>query len=190
MSGTQAATVQTLTAEVRTLVVGARQVTLSVAKQLDVVPLAELRVFGRVKIPAMTDIAAIGAAEDGTLALARWERVPDLFVPAISQDVASVVVCRGLPRVVVGFTYGYRLSLAADEFAVPYEDAQGCDSWYHSRPDAAGHSDRSCDPQWHSDGQDDAIRAEIATQRTDWTPRAARNAAAKAAPLIVLAGLR
>ena len=44
---TTTATVETLTAEVRVLMVGSRQVTLSVFKQLDVVPLAEIEVFGR-----------------------------------------------------------------------------------------------------------------------------------------------
>jgi hypothetical protein len=44
------ATVQTLTAEVRTLTIGSRQVTLSVARQLDVVPLNRLRVMGRVEL--------------------------------------------------------------------------------------------------------------------------------------------
>ena len=47
---TSTATVEVLTAEVRVLMVGARQVTLSVAKQLDVVPLWELGIYGRVKI--------------------------------------------------------------------------------------------------------------------------------------------
>jgi hypothetical protein len=182
MSEMQAATVQTLTAEVRTLVVGARQVTLSVAKQLDVVPLAELRVFGRVKIPAMSDIAAIGAANDGTLALARWERVADVFLPGISPDVATVIVCTELPKG-LSLRNGWRLSLDADEFTALEIHAKRCGCWHHGGTPL-------CDPAWHSDGQEDAIRAEIVAQRDYWTPRAARNAAVRGTPLIVLAGLR
>jgi hypothetical protein len=49
-NGSATATVETLTAEVRTLMVGSRQVTLSVAKQLDVVALDELDVFGRINV--------------------------------------------------------------------------------------------------------------------------------------------
>ena len=45
-NGSSTATVETLTAEVRVLMVGNRQITLSVAKQLDEVPIAEIEVFG------------------------------------------------------------------------------------------------------------------------------------------------
>lgn len=47
----RAATVQTLTAEVRTLVVGNRQVTMSVFKQLDTVSDDQIQPFGRVSPP-------------------------------------------------------------------------------------------------------------------------------------------
>lgn len=46
--GSSAATVEVLTAEVRVLMVGNRQVTMSVYKQLDHVPAGELATFGRV----------------------------------------------------------------------------------------------------------------------------------------------
>jgi hypothetical protein len=49
-NGGSTATVETLTPEVRVLQVGNRQVTMSVAKQLDSVPLAEIEVFGRVSV--------------------------------------------------------------------------------------------------------------------------------------------
>jgi hypothetical protein len=48
MSSSTTATVETLTAEVRTLVVGSRQVTLSVYNQLDEVPYDDVEPFGRV----------------------------------------------------------------------------------------------------------------------------------------------
>src|SRR5512144_2582083 len=47
---TTTATVETLTAEVKVLQVGNRQITLSVAKQLDEVPLVDLEVMGRVHL--------------------------------------------------------------------------------------------------------------------------------------------
>jgi hypothetical protein len=48
MSGRETATIETLTASVKTLVVGARQVTLTIFKQLDVVDVSEMIPFGRV----------------------------------------------------------------------------------------------------------------------------------------------
>jgi hypothetical protein len=48
MSGRETATVETLTASVKTLMVGARQVTLTIFKQLDVVGYHEMTPFGRV----------------------------------------------------------------------------------------------------------------------------------------------
>lgn len=44
------ATVETLTAEVRVLMVGSRQITLSVARQLDRVGLYDLEPFGRIRL--------------------------------------------------------------------------------------------------------------------------------------------
>lgn len=66
---TNTATVETLTAEVRVLMVGSRQVTLSVAKQLDVVPLESLTIFGRVNLNDGYR-RVIGADRNGNLALA------------------------------------------------------------------------------------------------------------------------
>jgi|SRR6516165_11764261 hypothetical protein len=50
MTGIQTATVETLTAEVHVLKVGSRQITLSVAKQLDDVPYEDMEPMGRVRI--------------------------------------------------------------------------------------------------------------------------------------------
>lgn len=49
MSGSKTATVETLTAEVRVLMVGSRQITLSVYAQLDSVDFDEIEPFGRVR---------------------------------------------------------------------------------------------------------------------------------------------
>jgi hypothetical protein len=71
------ATVETLTAEVRTLMVGSRQVTLSMAKQLDVVSLADLKVMGRLNLRFNArdlEMYVIGAkVSDSSLALATYD---------------------------------------------------------------------------------------------------------------------
>jgi hypothetical protein len=68
--------VQVLTAEVRTLVVGSRQVTLSVYGQLDTIPLIALTPFGRVRIKETPSsdwrvTRVVGADRDGRL-VASW----------------------------------------------------------------------------------------------------------------------
>lgn len=70
---TATATVDVLTAEVRVLMVGSRQVTVSVAKQLDEVPLVELTIFGRVNIErGGADRWVIGADKRGNLSIAQY----------------------------------------------------------------------------------------------------------------------
>jgi hypothetical protein len=65
---TATATVEVLTAEVRVLMVGSRQVTLSVAKQLDEVEPEDIQIFGRIcmgsRLPfgIMDQIEVIGSA--------------------------------------------------------------------------------------------------------------------------------
>ena len=46
----ETATVEVLTAEVRVLMIGSRQVTLSVARQLDCIDPYEIQPFGRIKL--------------------------------------------------------------------------------------------------------------------------------------------
>jgi len=83
-NGQHDAHVQVLTAEVRALMVGSRQVTLSVARQLDYVGLSELEPFGRVRIG--DEQRVIGRRlKDGALVLAQFERYPGR-VPAINED--------------------------------------------------------------------------------------------------------
>lgn len=52
--------VEMLTASVKTLMVGSRQITLSIAKQLDVVPFEEVDVWGRIKIRDVNGVDLIG----------------------------------------------------------------------------------------------------------------------------------
>lgn len=67
------ATVEALTAEVRVLMVGSRQVTLSVARQLDEVAWWDITPFGRISMntkPAFSEadrVEVIGRSEDGSL---------------------------------------------------------------------------------------------------------------------------
>jgi len=64
------ATVEVLTAEVRVLMVGSRQITLSVVRQLDYASPAEIKPFGRIRAdrkPAAEEIEVIGSI-DGVLA--------------------------------------------------------------------------------------------------------------------------
>jgi hypothetical protein len=72
------ATVEVLTAEVRVLMVGSRQVTMSVYGQLDTVPLIAMTPFGRVRIRENRDpgdpwerLRIVGASRDGNL-VASW----------------------------------------------------------------------------------------------------------------------
>lgn len=66
----ETATVEVLTAEVRVLMVGSRQVTLSVYNQLDCVPPDAIEPFGRVcpKDSLWRSIEVVGRDERGTLA--------------------------------------------------------------------------------------------------------------------------
>ncbi len=87
---TTTARVEVLTAEVRTLQVGARQVTLSVYNQLDRVALHTMTPFGRVSVKRRSDpwddggweqVDLVGADRDGVL-VASWfshRRYPDEY---------------------------------------------------------------------------------------------------------------
>jgi hypothetical protein len=87
VTGPESATVEVLTAEVRVLMVGSRQVTLSVARQLDEIEDCEITPFGRIETgrkdgPRITAVEVIGRATDGSLAR--------------SVATAERVTCRGL----------------------------------------------------------------------------------------------
>ena len=119
MSGEKnSAVVEVLTAEVRVLMVGSRQVTLSVAAQLDIVHPQYIRPFGRFR-PREThgeiDVIGIGV-NDGTLvkswirgrrpyggypiSFARYDKVRQLEeLPAEIQEIYDE--WRGLPLIVL-----------------------------------------------------------------------------------------
>lgn len=182
------ATVETLVAEVRTLMVGSRQVTLSVAKQLDIVDLADLTVFGRVKL-RQGEHHVIGAADDGSLAIANFRPHPWKFrcdidltdlggvkVPACDYDIriqSHNYIDRGLSA----------YKLGGLEFRLFDNCLAGCGIREHrfNEPD-------SC-VVWG----DDIKALIVAAYREQWDAYAADrniNGAAASAPLIVLAGLK
>jgi hypothetical protein len=91
MTGVHEATVEVLTAEVRVLMVGSRQITLSVARQLDEIDAGDITPFGRIETgrkhgPRTTVAHVIGRARDGSLArsVATAERVICLGHPSSS----------------------------------------------------------------------------------------------------------
>ena len=61
---TTTATVQTLTAQVRVLMVGSRQVTLSVFRQLDFAAIDDINIFGRVRDPSDYSVNGIHVIGD------------------------------------------------------------------------------------------------------------------------------
>lgn len=74
MTTIAAARIDVLTAEVRVLMVGSRQITVSVARQLDQIEPGDIEPFGRVRTgarkpdSAIDVVEVIGAARDGALA--------------------------------------------------------------------------------------------------------------------------
>ena len=183
MNTTTSATIETLTAQVRTLVVGSRQITLSVAKQLDVVELSQLRVFGRVHI-SKDHHRVIGAAWDGTLALACYTNGPmNLRNPFIDQkdlEGGHIIVCSGESEQ-SGQTY--RLRFDGTDFEVAVRATKPCGI------DGHGVYTPKCGC-WHSNGHTDRIRQAVQAQLASQAEVKALNKAAAESPLIVLAGLK
>jgi hypothetical protein len=86
--GTQSAEVQTLTAEVRVLMVGNRQVTLSVYRQLDEVKPEDIEPFGRVRLShdAHGWIYVVGMGKSGDLVRAKAS--PWVYCAQLDFDLA------------------------------------------------------------------------------------------------------
>ena len=90
MTTIETATVEVLTAEVRVLQVGRRQVTLSVFRQLDFVGPGDIEPFGRVRDPApsgccFAEVVVVGQDRDyGTLV--RSHIGPDHQAPSARLD--------------------------------------------------------------------------------------------------------
>jgi len=191
MSGAvHTAEVEVLTAEVRVLMVGSRQVTLSVARQLDTVPLDQLVPFGRVRTghEEWDEGTVIGKHHaTGVLVRARYALEPSPVVPVVTGDLAGLLaVCPrahrfahhlGGPAYDRPITVRYRDRILRVDYAVT-----------ESLPDDGRHHHcvvTGCDA-CDAHGLDAALRACIAAHdRTVALHRQQR-----ALPLIVLAGLR
>jgi hypothetical protein len=181
VSATNTATVETLTAEVRVLMVGKRQVTLSVYRQLDTVDLPLMEPFGRVRdshdghetwvVGRRLETSELVKACCNSMA---W-RVPEIWAESLTRD---ITVCyyehpRG------GF---YRLQLRGREIKVDEDAAEKCGK--HGYVDGALKDGRCTG--WRTNGLDDEIAKAI--EASDHTLQQHRTA--ERLPLIVLAGLR
>lgn len=181
----QTATVEVLTAEVRVLMVGSRQVTLSVAAQLDKVSYDQIEPFGRVRTKHGEEL--IGRSMDGGT-LVRAEMPARVFdVPYVNELTEKITVCdRLLSKGWLRLTFGKR------SINVSLEDAKGCNIPEHSpyyfaprNQDGTKPEEQRC-AHWLANGMDDEIEADIAAHdeakaRSDWY---------WSLPLIVLAGLK
>ena len=188
----QTAHVETLTATVRTLVVGSRQVTLSVARQLDWVDITELNVMGRVRLSKGDHTEVIGSkVKDGSLAIARlswghWAMVPH-FCGEEFDEVAegAITVCSGIrpnPQDEYALrVYGVRFTMSTPKYDSSVK-----------RCDVEGHvyGRGKCEGFEASPATIELIRKEVARQAEEISRRRRLIEAAEDAPLIVLAGLR
>lgn len=171
------ATVQALTAEVCVLMVGSRQVTLSVAKQLDRVVLSDMHPFGRVNLGEPGTV--IGRSlKTGALVLSSYDtyrRTPYILEGELKT---KIIVCERTLR--EGSEY-LRLSYFDRSILVSRSCADGCGVQSH---DSYQVKDRC--PHWKTNGADSEISALIA----DHDRIEAANLRASELPLIVLAGLK
>jgi hypothetical protein len=173
------ATVEVLTAEVRVLMVGSRQVTLSIAKQLDRVSLRRMEPFGRVRIGDVDNLVIGRSREDGSLVTAPivyLREQPIINVEDLDPSVeARPVVCNKQMTDRDGY---FRLSLDGRSIALEAKAATRCGQHGYM-------GDESCG-SWNHMGHASSFQAAI--DELDATR--AMYARARVLPLIVLAGLR
>lgn len=199
------ATVITLTAEVRTLMVESRQVTLSVARQLDhVESLADMDIMGRIRLTKDEDYQLIGRDKiTGSLVLAYMEdkrTIGSSDVPVSDLEKQSITLCCsealdyrfGMPAALrhvltihyrtVGFSdlgvmkvigsHGHALEGLESAASLPF-----CYTDKHHVIDVASNTLQSIKDQIILHDQETPAHNDLVD-------------AAKASPLIVLAGLR
>lgn len=174
--------VQVLTAEVRTLMVGSRQVTLSVYNQLDFVPHSRIEPFGRVnpKDAAEGRIYVVGRdAEAGTLVRAVTPEVRDELDAEPYRARAREVATEALSPIIVAHQQGYPLDdairaaarafswLVSDQGLVTEYDAM---IWLGRTAEKTGWKDRGGS---YADQQARALlrtcRIELSKTSADWT---------------------
>lgn len=177
--GEHDATVKTLTAEVRVLMVGSRQVTLSVYGQLDQVDYAEIEPFGRVNPRGEDDyLCIVGRSKrDGTLVRSRVPYSSDALAAATGFDVDEYE----------------RLSRRAqqlDEAAKRYAASPGA---FYSSPSwerAKSGSELLADAQAGAKGDRQKMADMLGRHERDREPLDEIVEEVELLPLIVLAGLR
>ena len=173
----QTATVETLIAEVRVLMVGNRQITMSVAKQLDWVDECYMEPFGRIKLYEHSRLLIGKHIASGVLVRSTIPESPNM--PYIDRLSAHITVCRTLKRDCETGACVLNLNNNRLKFApgvIRYCEIDGHDAWIR-----AGHCDG-----WIANGMED----EISNQILEFKKYKEHIAALNALPLIVLAGLR
>jgi len=175
MTGSKTATVETLTAEVRVLMVGSRQITLSVFGQLDEIDAGKIEPFGRVRPKDGTPgwIYVIGK-NPGNGELVR------ACVPSTDGAIGTVLGYGPYDRPWSEEDREARIKLELahewDGKTESYNPERNSERARKYREEAAEHT-----------RQADALRAEYAAEAQPYVKTAERLAAL---PLIVLAGLR
>lgn len=203
MTGTATATVETLTAEVRVLMVGSRQVTLSVARQVDTIPIVRLNPFGRVSMgDGKPDVIGVDQTT-GALCTS--------YAKATIRERAAIIISdHEIPRLKpLRCKYSQKSYPGSGEINLIFE---GHPIWLldedmedRHRTDKAHCAGKDCTPgkyctdwghcsdecqYWNPRDYRADIREQVAEHRQRWIKQLEAIAAAKAMPLIVLAGLR
>lgn len=188
---TDTATVETLTAEVRVLMVGNRQITRSIARQLDQIPLRDLTPFGRVRLDDH-DHTVIGSDPNGTLAVAH-------YIPGLKQDdtvypgfpTGEITACRCLSYTELGGAYrftdpeGLRFDLVLPSYKVRESTC-----WDYPRVTLHEIGSELCAPKLSEMAKAAISHFEPLFVRGAPDDETPLHVKADAMPLIVLAGLR
>jgi hypothetical protein len=166
------ATVEVLTAQVRTLMVGSRQVTLSVYKQLDRVQPHEITPFGRVNVGSVGDIVeTVGMDHGGALVASRLHRVSTRYC---TPDLGELIVAQGMDK-----KWLTNLQIVVDGVARRVSGKDAAFTWASPQK----WDFRDVDAQDYAEA---VVRTEVAAA----TAQAVRWREWTQMPLIVLAGLR
>jgi hypothetical protein len=186
MTDTTTATVATLTATVHVLQVGSRQITLSVAKQLDCVDRENIEPMGRIRLNDGVEL--IGRGPDGTLV--RSHVTPEASAYRTNRDWVhlpnkAVWVCRRAPLEQSYWDNAVLYRLTGSDFSVTISQsaADVSDDCPPGMP-SADHSGH-----WWMRQQIDLAACAVERDRRNAALKAAR-ASDLALPLIVLAGLK
>lgn len=169
------ATVEVMTAKVRALMVGSRQITLSVFRQLDWVSIEQIQVMGRVNDEKSrefsTDILVVGSDKSGSLCRSGIHK-PDMgLTVCVRRDGSVQGWCE--PREAVSRTFRYD----GESFHVLFQDDRDT-------------SIDGSEPPPLSPRQDDQINTLLVEQARIAREQARLYRQANDSPLIVLAGLK